>query len=209
MNRKSNPWVALTALILLAVILVTICAGCGVPTAAAEATEPDRFTVERGGTDVRVITDNTTGAEYLAYITAYGAGLAPLTASPETTETSETTWKSPVSTIVVAHPQTPKVAQPVGYQMGDPAWIVMHKNDACPAMVQPTVVIAEIEGYLITAPQYCGSIANSDFMWDLVLRSDDGRQCLDIWPIGDCYTDRETALAVVDQENATDWYQEG
>ena len=33
MNRKANPWLSLVALMLLAVVLVCICAGCG---AAAE-----------------------------------------------------------------------------------------------------------------------------------------------------------------------------
>lgn len=41
MNRKSNPMVALAALILLATILVLVCAGCGEVTASAAGTYAD------------------------------------------------------------------------------------------------------------------------------------------------------------------------
>jgi hypothetical protein len=124
--------------------------------------------------------------------------------SAEATEPGEPatpTLKPAASTVSVAYPQTPEVAQPVGFQMGDIAWIVLHMDDIGPATAHSAVVIAEIEGYLITAPQYCGEGADRDLMWELVLRSDDGRQCLNIWPIGDCYTNQEAAQAVADREN--------
>lgn len=41
MNRKHNPWVSLTALLLLAVILVMACTGCG----AAEGEAQDNYVI--------------------------------------------------------------------------------------------------------------------------------------------------------------------
>lgn len=84
MNRKSNPWVAIVALILLLVLVVCTCTGCADTTEAAEE-KTDRFTIEKAktnnvGVDVRVITDTETGVQYL-YVDGgycYGAGLIKL-----------------------------------------------------------------------------------------------------------------------------------
>lgn len=70
MNRKHNPMLSLAALILLATILVLICAGCGSEQAQAEET-PGRFTCENAEidfSDIRIylITDTETGQQYIA-----------------------------------------------------------------------------------------------------------------------------------------------
>lgn len=176
MNRKHNPWVALVGL-LLGLLLVILCAGCGYTAADAPLF---RDPVPAAPTD------------------------AAATAPTETAATQA--WEPANGTPVVAYPWTPEVAQPVGFKMGDTAWIVLHYDEIAAASTHSAVVIAEIEGYLITAPQYCGEGADLELMWDLVLRSDDGRQCLDIWPIGDCYANAEDAQAAVDKENTADWY---
>lgn len=83
MRRKHNPLLALAALVLLATILVWICAGCTV--AAAETTEP-RFTCEYAGTGadgirLYIITDTETGVRYLMaekYGHGYGIGLTKM-----------------------------------------------------------------------------------------------------------------------------------
>ena len=75
MNRKHNPMLSLVALILLALLLVTV-AGCSAPAAAAEDTGPSnwgRFTVEYCGKGCEIITDTVTGVQYLAYGTTAGA----------------------------------------------------------------------------------------------------------------------------------------
>ena len=84
MNRKHNPMLSLAALLLLATILVWICAGCGSEQAPAEET-PDRFTSEHmtANRDVRIyiVTDNETGQQYiLAEMvgTGNGVGMTPL-----------------------------------------------------------------------------------------------------------------------------------
>lgn len=68
MNRKHNPLVSLAALVLLATILVWICAGCGVKAEAASNTS-DRLTFEEAGRNhilvAYIITDTQTGTEYL------------------------------------------------------------------------------------------------------------------------------------------------
>jgi hypothetical protein len=89
MYRKSNPWVSLVAVLLLAVILVWTCTGC-----AAAAGEPrkaaryeviknsDRFAMERyfngSRPDCYVITDNETGTQYLYVADSYGGGLTKM-----------------------------------------------------------------------------------------------------------------------------------
>lgn len=89
MNRKHNPWVALVALLLLVTLLVTICTGCSVT--EAEAEEPKRFTVvetEEIGTfsNIAIIADNETGAQYLFVKSGYGAGLTVLQPAPDEEE---------------------------------------------------------------------------------------------------------------------------
>lgn len=75
MHRKHNPYVALVAFLLLAVILAHVCTGCAVQ---AEETAP-RFTVEKAGNGCRIITDNQTGVRYLYYaMNSYGGGLTKL-----------------------------------------------------------------------------------------------------------------------------------
>lgn len=84
MNRKHNPLVALTALILLATILVLACTGCSNETAAAGAEETTpRFTWELCTSNVMsgrnyIITDNETGVQYLVVWTSKGCGLTML-----------------------------------------------------------------------------------------------------------------------------------
>lgn len=70
MHRKSNPWVSLAALLLLAVILVFTCTGCTSQAVAAETKPAPRFTVEYAGNSCDIITDNETGVQYLFY--SYG-----------------------------------------------------------------------------------------------------------------------------------------
>lgn len=77
MNRKNNPWISLIGLVALILIFVMICTGCEVPTAEAAETEI-RFTVEYGGKNLEIITDNETGVQYLAYRTPSGTGLTKL-----------------------------------------------------------------------------------------------------------------------------------
>lgn len=91
MNRKHNPFVALVGL-LLGLLLVILCAGCGATTETPEPGEPTeesrRFTVEKYAPEsssifgdiysIRVITDTETGVQYLAYIGGQGTGLTVL-----------------------------------------------------------------------------------------------------------------------------------
>lgn len=85
MNRKHNPMVALVALILLATILVWICAGCSDEIAPAEET-PGRFICENMEVDfddlrITVITDTETGRQYIAATnirSGGGVGMTPL-----------------------------------------------------------------------------------------------------------------------------------
>lgn len=85
MNRKSNPWLSLVALVLLAVILVWTCTGCR-EAEAATAAEPigNRFTTEWAGWSFYgdaafyVITDNETNAQYLLVESGAGVGVTAL-----------------------------------------------------------------------------------------------------------------------------------
>lgn len=90
MRRKNNPWVALVAALLLALILVFTLTDCG----AAEAAEPGttenlpRFVVERLDTNVvyaatYIITDTETGVQYLMVRHQQGTGLTKLEPAPE------------------------------------------------------------------------------------------------------------------------------
>ena len=74
MRRKRNPYVILAALLLLAVIVTWICGGCAVHTEASEAKPTPRFTVEYAGDFFKIITDNQTGEQYLAYY-QYNTGI--------------------------------------------------------------------------------------------------------------------------------------
>jgi hypothetical protein len=67
MYRKSNPWVSLAALLLLALVLVFVCTGCTSRAEAAETKPAPRFTVEYLPNGLRLITDTETGVQYLAY----------------------------------------------------------------------------------------------------------------------------------------------
>ena len=89
MNRKHNPWASLIALLLLAVVLVLICTGCGETVEAAEASE--RFTFETVHTPLScpsacIITDTETGVQYLFVRTGYAGGLTVLQPAETTTE---------------------------------------------------------------------------------------------------------------------------
>lgn len=88
MKRKNNPWLSLAALLLLALILVLTCTGCRAEVEASEpaatveteAETPARFSVVNeyhNGVNIRVITDTTTGAEYIVVTSGY-AGVAKL-----------------------------------------------------------------------------------------------------------------------------------
>ena len=85
MNRKSNPWVALVALILLLAVIVCTCTGC-IDTEGAAETSPDRFAVEYVDLDefdrVRIITDTETGVQYLLVYSNRGLGITPLLPAP-------------------------------------------------------------------------------------------------------------------------------
>ena len=99
MYRKNNPWVALVAALLLALILIFACTGCNAVAAeAAEDTEPTeptaameaagltgpRFEVDHEGygwpwlDGIYVITDTQTGTQYLFCETGTGCGLCKL-----------------------------------------------------------------------------------------------------------------------------------
>lgn len=74
MNRKYNPWVSLVALLLAILILVLTCTGCAVEASAAQEL---RFTVEFSGMsegqNIYVVTDTTTGQQYL-FVDGYNCG---------------------------------------------------------------------------------------------------------------------------------------
>ena len=80
MNRKHNPLVALVALVLLAVILVSTCTGCAV----RDSNHPGaRFTAEHYDMDgsswgIFIVTDTETGAQYLVYRNYQGAAMTVL-----------------------------------------------------------------------------------------------------------------------------------
>lgn len=88
MKQKSNPWVALVALILMLVLVVCACTGC---TCTAEAAEPEspRFIVEEAETKgarvdyIVIITDTETGVQYMFVKDGYGGGLTVLEPAPE------------------------------------------------------------------------------------------------------------------------------
>lgn len=83
MQRKHNPYVALVALLLIALITTWICVGCHAET---DETEPDkRFTVEThlvSGHVLQIITDSETGVQYLFYRTADAGGITKLEVQP-------------------------------------------------------------------------------------------------------------------------------
>lgn len=79
MNWKRNPIVSLVGLILLAAILVLVCAGCETNTAETSGDEnPARFTVKEAEADgpgwCYIITDTETGVQYLFVSMADGRG---------------------------------------------------------------------------------------------------------------------------------------
>lgn len=76
MRRKHNPYLALAALLLLALIVSWICGGCSVRADAAEK-KVERFTVEYAGNCCSIITDHETGIQYLLYkeTSNYGKGV--------------------------------------------------------------------------------------------------------------------------------------
>jgi PBP1b-binding outer membrane lipoprotein LpoB len=79
---------SMAALLLLATILVLICAGCGSEQAPAETNEPaPRFTVENvtisGFGVAKIITDTETGVQYLYYRSDSGGGLTVLLPAEE------------------------------------------------------------------------------------------------------------------------------
>lgn len=81
MRRKHNPMVSLVALILLATILVWICAGCGNEIAPAE--ETDRFVVVTYNRvwpldSIYIITDTETSVQYLVADGTKGIGVTQL-----------------------------------------------------------------------------------------------------------------------------------
>lgn len=84
MNRKHNPMLSLVAVLLLAVILVTVCIGCSGQVDAAET--EDRFTVdvwahrdpETYYMSWYILTDNETGAQYLVVAQSNGVGVTAL-----------------------------------------------------------------------------------------------------------------------------------
>lgn len=85
MNRKSNPWVALVALILLLAVIVCTCTSC-TDTTEAE-TNSDRFVIEYVNGlsryhSTEVITDTETGARYLVVYCGNGIGVTPLLPAP-------------------------------------------------------------------------------------------------------------------------------
>jgi hypothetical protein len=76
MRRKHNPYVAIVALLLLAIVLTFALDGCAVvETEATVLKKADRFTVEYAGNECSIITDNETGVQYLAYETAFNNGV--------------------------------------------------------------------------------------------------------------------------------------
>lgn len=72
-----NKLVCIAVIVLLVLILVRSCTGCG---AVAEEESPDagRFTAEYCGEGCYIITDNQTGAEYLFCKIGYSGGLIKL-----------------------------------------------------------------------------------------------------------------------------------
>lgn len=91
MKRKSNPWVSLIALLLLALTLALTLTGCDATAEAAEPENPPRFIVEKAedntlGPDIRVITDTETGVQYLFFQSGYAGGLTKLEPAPESEE---------------------------------------------------------------------------------------------------------------------------
>lgn len=86
MRRKHNPYLALAALILLALIVTWICGGCAVEADAAVEKKADRFTMEGAGSHCSIITDHETGVQYLMYregnLEGRGIGLCKLEVAP-------------------------------------------------------------------------------------------------------------------------------
>lgn len=80
MQRKGNPLVSLVALVLLAIILVSVLTACSGSAAAATETTT-RFTVELQESNIMavwIITDTETGQQYLFVKSGYGGGLTKL-----------------------------------------------------------------------------------------------------------------------------------
>lgn len=88
MNRKHNPWVALVAMLLLALTLVLTLTACGDNAEAAEPESP-RFIFEKQDIEglaerrLILITDTETGVQYLFVKSGYGGGLTKLEPAPE------------------------------------------------------------------------------------------------------------------------------
>jgi hypothetical protein len=75
MNQKHNPYFALVALLILALIVSFVCNGCAVEANAAGNNE--RFDVDiqftSGFRSVHIITDTETGVQYLYYRSGSGS----------------------------------------------------------------------------------------------------------------------------------------
>lgn len=92
MNRKSNPWVALVALILM---LVVCCSSCESPTDAAETDTAEgtpRFIIEEASVKrqnttlfsrIAIITDTETGVQYIVFKGSDCTGMTKLEPAPE------------------------------------------------------------------------------------------------------------------------------
>lgn len=98
--------------------------------------------------------------------------------------------------------KTPNIDYPVGYEVGEQVWVVIHSNDQSPAAVRTGIVIAEVGPYVVTAPTDYGSGEDlKDLFENLLIQSECVDQCLDIYPSGDCYRSQTEAKAVVDSKN--------
>lgn len=74
MNRKSNPWVSLIALLILAVVLVTVCTGCATTKKdyGMESDAPHFMTVVDSTTGYTVYRHDDTGVYYFCRDAGYG-----------------------------------------------------------------------------------------------------------------------------------------
>ena len=83
MNQKKNPFVAMAALVVAAIILVLVCAGCSPAAAAGTEEHAPRFVYEYvgkgpGNYPLYIITDTQTGVQYLAWDAYNGAAMTVL-----------------------------------------------------------------------------------------------------------------------------------
>lgn len=89
MNRKHNPWIGLTALLLLAVVLALICTGCNSTKKEYEGEAPKIMMIVDHTDDYAIYRHDQTGVHYFCVRGTYGRGVCVVVNADGTPYTGE------------------------------------------------------------------------------------------------------------------------